>query len=201
MESNSIPLLIVISGCSGVGKDTILLRMKNQSLPYYFAITATSRPKRPGEIDGVDYHFLQRPEFEKMIENDEFFEWAHVYDNLYGVPRKTIAQAMAEGKDAIVKVDIQGAAAIKHLEPKSVSIFLSPPSMEELRQRLVGRHTESEANLELRLQTAYKEMESQDSFDHIVISRNNQIDQAISDIEDIIAAEKIVNNRQVNLYE
>jgi len=201
VERNNNPLLVVISGCSGVGKDTILLRMKELSLPYYFAVTATSRPKRPGEIDGVDYHFIEKPKFEKMIENDEFFEWAHVYDNLYGVPKRTVAQAIAEGKDAIVKVDIQGAATIKRIEPEAVSIFLAPPSMEELKQRLVGRHTESEADLELRLQTAQKEMESQDSFDHIVTSHNNQIDQVISDIDDIITAEKSRQKQAGDFYE
>ncbi len=131
------PLLIIISGPSAVGKDAVINGMKKKGLPFYYSITATSRPKRPGEIDGVDYHFIERAEFEKMIGNGDFLEWANVYGNLYGVPKKTTKEAMAAGKDAIVKVDIQGAAIIKKLEPNAVAIFITPPSMEELERRLV----------------------------------------------------------------
>ena len=183
-------VLVVISGCSGVGKDAILLRMKELDLSYYYAVTATSRPRRPGEVDGVDYHFIEKPVFEQMIENGEFLEWANVYDNLYGVPRKTVRQAMTEGKDAIVKVDIQGAATIKSIMPEAITIFSAPPSLEELQRRLIERKTESGADLELRLKTAQKEMESIPLFDHVVVSHNNGIDQAIVDIEAIIMREK-----------
>jgi len=183
-------VLVVISGCSGVGKDAILVRMKELGLSYFYAVTATSRPKRPGEIDGVDYHFINKPAFEKMMENGEFLEWANVYGNLYGVPKRTVREAMAEGKDAIVKVDIQGAATIKNIMPEAITIFIAPPSLEELQRRLVKRKTESGTDLELRLETAQKEMESIPLFDYVVVSHNNAIDQAIADIEAIIVAGK-----------
>lgn len=190
MDKNTKPLLIVISGCSGVGKDAILIRMKELELPYFFAITATSRSRRPGETDGVDYQFIEKIDFEKMIENGDFLEWANVYGNLYGVPKSTVRMAMSEGKDAIVKVDIQGANTIKRIEPSAVTIFISPPSMDELERRLKQRKTESGTDINLRLKTAQEEMETRYEFDHVVVSHNNGIDKAISDIEDIIAAER-----------
>lgn len=190
MDKNKKPLLVVISGCSGVGKDAILVRMKELGLSYFFAVTATSRQQRPGEIDGIDYQFIEKDRFEEMIENGDFLEWANVYGNLYGVPKTTVEKAMNEGKDAIVKVDIQGAATIKRVAPDAVTIFISPPSMEELERRLVQRKTESGTDLELRLKTAQKEMESQPKFDHVVVSYNNGIDQAIAEIEAIIESEK-----------
>ncbi|GEM_PF-186263 len=190
MTENTNPLLIIISGPSGVGKDAILIKMKEKGLPFYYSVTATSRPQRPGEVDGVDYHFIDRTEFEKMIGDGEFLEWASVYGNLYGVPKNAIKQAMAEGKDAIVKVDIQGAATIKRLEPEAISIFISPPSMEELERRLRKRKTESGTNLELRLKTATEEMESRDTFDYTVVSQRKRIDDAISEIEAVIKNEK-----------
>ena len=117
MDKNKKPLLVIISGCSGVGKDAILVRMKEWGLSYFFAVTATSRQQRPGEIDGIDYQFIEKDRFEEMIENGDFLEWANVYGNLYGVPKTTVEKAMKEGKDAIVKVDIQGAATLKRLFP------------------------------------------------------------------------------------
>jgi len=190
VDKNLKSLLVVISGCSGVGKDAILVRMKELGLPYFYAVTATSRQQRPGEVDGVDYQFIEKDRFEEMIENGELLEWANVYGNLYGVPKTTVQRAMKEGKDAIVKVDIQGSATIKRVAPDAVTIFISPPSMEELQRRLVQRKTESGTDLELRLKTALKEMDSISTFDHVVVNHNNGIDKAISDIEDIIADEK-----------
>jgi len=184
------PLLVVISGCSGVGKDAILARMKERGLPFFYAVTATSRPMRPGERDGVDYYFLSREEFERMVQQGEFLEWANVYGNLYGVPKRTVRQALAEGRDAIVKVDVQGAATIKRMEPEAVLIFIAPPSMEELERRLRERKTESGTDLALRLETAKKEMEEMPLFDHVVISHNEGIDQAIDEILAIVEKER-----------
>ncbi len=184
------PLLIVLTGPSGVGKDAIVSRMKEREMPFFYAVTATSRSRRPGEIDGIDYYFIDRSEFERMIDNNEFLEWANVYGNLYGVPSKTVDQAMAKGKDAIVKVDIQGAATIKKLKPEAITIFVAPPSMEELARRLEERKTESETDLDLRLKTAQNEMDSSDSFDYVVISWKDGVDKAISEIMSIINEEK-----------
>jgi len=183
-------LLLILSGPSGVGKDALLTRMKELGVPLFYSVTATSRPRRPREVDGVDYHFIEKPRFEQMIRDGEFLEWANVYGNLYGVPRKMIEDAVAAGRDAIVKVDIQGAATIKRLKPEAISIFIAPPSMDELQRRLVERKTETGADLNLRLKTAQGEMETASSFDHVVISHNNRIDEAIREIEFIIEREK-----------
>ena len=190
MAKKARPLLIIISGPSGVGKDAVLTAMKKAEKPYFFAVTATTRPQRSGEIDGVDYHFVKKEEFMRMIENKELLEWANVYGNLYGVPKQPIENALREGRDAIVKVDIQGAATIKRNKPKAVSVFIAPPSMEELQRRLMDRKTESWTSLDLRLKTARKEMGKRSSFDYVVISPNDKIDQVISEIETIIQIEK-----------
>ena len=182
--------MIVISGPSGVGKDAILARMKQAGKPYFFAVTATTRPQRKGEIDGVDYYFVSKETFKQMIEREELLEWATVYGNLYGIPRKPVEQALSDGKDVIVKVDIQGAATIKRIEPEAILIFVSPSSMEELQRRLTERKTESGTDLELRLETAQEEMKSLPSFDHIVVNKEDGLDGAISQIETAIQTGK-----------
>jgi guanylate kinase len=187
---NITPLLIVISGPSGVGKDTLLSRMKQMGHPFFYAVTATTRPQRPGETDGVDYHFINRVQFTEMIEAGELLEWANVYGNLYGVPKMLVQQALNQGKDVIVKIDVQGAASIRRIAPETLLIFLSPPSTEELKRRLRERKTEETGDLELRLKTAQKEMESLPWFDHVVVNEKDGLDLAISQIQAIITAEK-----------
>ncbi|MBT9163788.1 MAG: Guanylate kinase [Chloroflexi bacterium] len=188
--SSTTPLLIVVSGPSGVGKDALLCQMKDLGYPYFFAVTATTRPQRPGETDGVDYHFITEAKFTDMIEKGELLEWANVYGNLYGIPKKPVEQALVEGKDVIVRIDVQGAATIKRIAPHASLIFVSPPSMEELQRRLRERKTESPADLELRLKIAQREMETLPSFDYVVVSQKDGMDVAISQIEAIITAEK-----------
>ena len=188
MSSNR--LLIVLSGPSGVGKDALLRRMKEQKYPFHYVVTVTSRPRREGERDGVDYRFVSQREFQQMIDNGELLEWANVYGNYYGVPRKEISQALSKGKDVIVKVDVQGAATIKRILPQAVCIFLRPPSMEELERRLRQRHSESAKDLALRLRKAEEEMKSLPLFDHVLTSYQGKLDEAISQIQSIVAAEK-----------
>jgi guanylate kinase len=188
--SGANPLLIVLSGPSGVGKDAVLAGIKRRSYPLHYAVTATTRPRRKKETDGVDYHFVSKAEFEKMIENGELLEWANVYGNLYGVPKSELQRAMGEGKDMIVKVDVQGAATIKKTVPQAVFIFLAPPSMEDLKERLKQRKTESVVDLEVRIEAAEKEMNSLSMFDYVVVNHKDGIEQAISQIESIITAEK-----------
>ena len=188
MSSNR--LLIVLSGPSGVGKDALLRRMKEQKYPFHYVVTVTSRPRREGERDGVDYRFVSQREFQQMIDNGELLEWANVYGNYYGVPRKEISQALSKGKDVIVKVDVQGAATIKRILPQAVFIFLRPPSMEELERRLRQRHSESARDLALRLRKAEEEMKSLPLFDHVLTSYQGKLDEAISQIQSIVAAEK-----------
>ena len=184
------PLLIVLSGPSGVGKDVVLEGFKKRDFPMHYAVTATTRPRRKKETDGVDYHFVSKAEFENMIEKGELLEWANVYGNLYGVPKSELRQAMDKGKDVIVKVDVQGAATIKKTVPQAVFIFLVPPSMEDLNKRLEQRKTESSIDLEVRIKAAEKEMNSLSMFDYVVVNHKDGIGQAISQIESIITAEK-----------
>jgi guanylate kinase len=188
MSSNR--LLIVLSGPSGVGKDALLRKMKEQKYPFHYVVTVTSRPRREGERDGVDYRFISQREFQQMIDNGELLEWANVYGNYYGVPRKEISQALSKGKDVIMRVDVQGAATIKRILPQAVSIFLRPPSMEELERRLRQRHSESAKDLALRLREAEEEMKSLPLFDHVLTSYQGKLDEAISQIQAIVAAEK-----------
>jgi guanylate kinase len=188
MSSNR--LLIVLSGPSGVGKDALLRKMKEQKYPFHYVVTVTSRPRREGERDGVDYRFISQREFQQMIDNGELLEWANVYGNYYGVPRKEISQALSKGRDVIVKVDVQGAATIKRILPQAVFIFLRPPSMEELERRLRQRHSESAKDLALRLRKAEEEMKSLPLFDHVLTSYQGKLDELISQIQAIVAAEK-----------
>jgi guanylate kinase len=189
-EKRNQPLLIVLSGPSGVGKDTVINRMKGLGRPFHYVVTATTRPRRSGEKDGVDYHFLSREEFQRLLEDNEFVEWAEVYGHHYGVPRNEITSALGQGKDVIVKVDVQGAATLKKLVPQAVFIFLIPPSRTELEKRLRKRHSESEADLAMRLRKAEEEMSKASLFDHVIINHEDRIDEVVSQIEAIIAAEK-----------
>ncbi len=188
--SGSNPLLIVLSGPSGVGKDAVLNGIKRRGCPLHYTVTATTRPRRPGEKDGVDYHFIAKTEFERMIGKNELVEWANVYGNLYGVPKWELQQALARGQDVIVKVDVQGATTIKRIVPQAVFIFLAPPSMEDLKERLKQRKTESKIDLELRIKAAQEEMNSLPMFDYVVVNQRNGVELAVSQIESIITAEK-----------
>lgn len=184
------PLLVVLSGPSGVGKDSALAELKKLDRPWYFAVTATTRPQRPGERDGVDYNFLDPDTFARMKERDEFLEYAEVYGRWYGVPRHQVRMGLKSGKDVILKLDVQGAATVRRLVPEAVSIFMAPASLDELRRRLAQRMTESSPEMQLRLQVAQEELARISDFDYRVINRDGQLDQAISDIDAIIAAEK-----------
>ena len=184
------PLLIVISGPSGVGKDAVLAKMKESGRPFHYVVTATTRPRRRGERDDSDYHFVSKEEFEELIKNRELLEWANVYGNLYGVPKRQIQQALAQGRDVIVKVDVQGAATIKSILPQAAFIFLAPPSLAELERRLKERETESAEEFELRMKTARGEMNALSMFDYVVTNHQDQIEATITQIEAIISAEK-----------
>ena len=184
------PLLIVLSGPSGVGKDAVLVRMKESDYPLNYITTLTTRSRRPNEKDGVDYHFTSAEKFRVMMENNELLEHAHVYGNWYGVPRQSVKQALDAGQDTIVRVDVQGAANIKKLLPKAVFIFLMPPSIEDLFTRLKSRRTESEKEMTLRLKTAEDEIKQLPLFDYTVINHWNEINRATDEIKSIITAEK-----------
>ena len=182
--------MIVISGPSGVGKDAILARMKELKRPFYHTITATTRPQRAGERDGQDYYFLSEIKFKEMVERCEFLEWANVYGNWYGVPRHQVEEALSRGQDVIIKVDVQGATTIKGLIPQAVFIFLTPPSLEGLAQRLRQRETESSIDVALRMEKAQEEMKCLSLFDYAVVNRQDKVDLAVAQIDAIITAEK-----------
>jgi guanylate kinase len=186
----SKPLLIVLSGPSGAGKDAILSRMKKSGSPARFITTVTTRPRRAEEKNNVDYHFVSVEGFKKMLKNKELLEWANVYGNWYGVPKALVKQALAKGQDIIVKVDIQGAATIKKIVPQAVFIFIAPPSMKALLRRLSERQTESPFDLALRLKTAGEEMKKLPLFDYAVVNRQGKIDLVVTEIEAIITAER-----------
>ena len=180
------PILLILSGPSGVGKDAVLSRMRDLGEPYHFTVTTTTRTKRNGETDGKDYIFVSQAEFRAQMEQDGFLEWAEVYGNYYGVPRNQVKTALKKGKDVIVKIDVQGAKTIKSLAPNALYIFLAPPSMDQLEKRLKERMTESPASLKIRFETAAEEMKSAGWFDHVVINHEDQLDLAVAEIQNVV---------------
>ena len=175
-------------------------KIASQAHPLEFIVTVTTRPPRANEQNGIHYHFVSDAEFQKMIDGNELLEWANVYGNMYGPPRAPIKEALENGKDVVVKVDVQGVATIKAVLPQAVFIFLAAPSMEELESRLKLRQTETPSDLNLRLKTAEEELAQLPLFDYIVYNRRGEINRAVADIEAIITAEKCrVTPRELNL--
>jgi guanylate kinase len=195
-----VPLLVVISGPSGVGKDTVLMRMRELGLPFHFVVTANSRPMRPGEIDGFDYHFVSRSRFEEMIASDELLEWANVYGDYKGIPKFEVRKAFASGRDVVLRINVDGAATIKRIAPEALFIFIAPGSMTELRHRLEIRRTENAEALERRFALAQHEMEQLNLFDYVVLNHEARLDECVGQIRAIMMAEKQrVQPRQVSL--
>ena len=184
------PLLVVLSGPSGVGKDAALAELKGLNRNWHFVVTATTRPQRPGEREGIDYIFLDDDTFLAMKDRAEFLECAQVYGRWYGVPRSQVLQGFQEGKDVILKIDVQGADTVRRLAPGAVFIFMLPGSFQELRNRLAGRMTESSPEMDLRLKTAGEEMKRASEFDYRVVNREGNLTGAVTDIDAIITAEK-----------
>ncbi|MSQ11581.1 MAG: guanylate kinase [Dehalococcoidia bacterium] len=187
--AHASPLLVVLSGPSGVGKDSVLGRLKELGHPYHFIITATTRAPRPAERDGVDYFFLSEHAFGKLRQRGELLEWARVYNHEYGVPKDQVRKAITEGKTILVRTDIQGASSIKSLVPEAVLIFLKPSSIEELERRVRQRGPIKPADLKLRLLTARQEMKRAADFDYVVVNRKDQLDRTVAAVEAIITAE------------
>ncbi len=185
----SSPLLIVISGPSGVGKDTVIQRMKERNLPIHFVVTATTRPPRPDERHGVDYFFVSREAFARMIEEDELLEYAIVYGDYKGIPKQQVREALASGKDVIMRIDVQGAATVRKLAPEAVLIFLTTETEEELVRRLERRKTESPEDLKLRIATARQELKRMHEFDYVVVNREFALEETVDTIIAIIDAE------------
>lgn len=183
------PLLLVISGPSGVGKDATLQALKKRDLPLHYVITATTRLPRSGEVDGKDYFFYEKEEFEKMIEDGELLEHAIVYEDYKGIPKQQIRQAMASGLDVILRVDVQGAAKLRELCPDAVLIFLLPSSVEEWHDRLNHRRSETAQSMKIRLETIQRELEYLSMFDYMVVNEHNKLEEAVDTIVEIINVE------------
>jgi len=187
LEKNS--LMLVISGPSGVGKDTVLRALKKSRLPIYHVITANTRKPRPDEREGVDYFFISRQKFEEMIHHDELLEYSKVYDDYKGVPKSQIKSAIESGKDIILRLDVQGAEKIKALYPEAVLIFLIPSDEKEWLKRLGGRTHSHDRDLETRMNTVNEELQRTKNFDYIVVNAQNKLGDTIHIIESIIVAE------------
>jgi len=194
------PLLIVISGPSGVGKDTILQRMKERRLPFHFVVTATTRPARADEVHGRDYFFISKDEFAEMIEKDELLEYAIVYNDYKGIPKQQVREALASGKDVVMRIDVQGAAKIRSLTNGAVLIFITTRSEDEMVERLRARKTETPEGLRLRIATARKELGRMREFDYCVANHDMALDTTVDKISAIIEAEHSrVTQREVKL--
>ena len=183
------PLLVVISGPSGVGKDSVVQKMKERGVKFHFVITATTRAPRPDEENGIDYYFVSPAAFTEMIEKGELLEYAMVYDDYKGIPKEQVRHALASGQDVVLRVDVQGAETIRKLCTDALMIFLTVEDEEEMAVRLRKRHTESEASLRLRVVTARKELQRIQDFDYIIVNRATRLDETVDKILAIILAE------------
>lgn len=188
-EPQRNPLLIVISGPSGIGKDAVVGLLQKETPDTHFVITMTSRAPRKEETHGKDYFFVSREAFEAHIEADELLEYAKVYSDYKGIPKSQVREAFASGKDVIMRLDVQGAMTIRKLCPDAVLIFLTASSKEEWMKRLIDRRSETPDELELRIKTAEKEYALIDQFDYLVVNSHMHLDQTIMDIQSIIRTE------------
>jgi guanylate kinase len=194
------PLLIVISGPSGIGKDAVVGLLRKTNPDTHFVVTVNSRPPRPDEVDGRDYFFVSREKFEAMIEAGELLEHAKVYSDYKGIPKSQVREALASGKDVIMRLDVQGAMTIRKICPEAVLIFLTASSREEWVNRLLERRSETPEELELRFNTAAQEYAMIDQFDYLVVNSEDHLDKTIEDIQAIIRAEHLrTNPRKVEL--
>ena len=197
-DNSNTSLMVVISGPSGVGKDTVLEQMKLLPRQWHYIVTATTRPKRQGERDGVDYFFMSLEEYAETYEEGGFLESAEVYGRYYGVPKSQADEAMNRGMDVIVKTDVQGAMTLRSKIDNALLIFIAPPSSQELGRRLRERKSEAEEDLQRRIETANSEMLMQDEFDYVVVNYDNKVEDVVTEIDRIIETEK--NKRMPERY-
>ncbi|RKQ37429.1 guanylate kinase [Oceanobacillus halophilus] len=191
-------ILFILSGPSGVGKGTVRKRLFEKATDLQYSISMTTRDRRPGEEDGVDYFYKSKEEFEQLIEENELLEYAKYVNNYYGTPRKYVEETLAKGYDVFLEIEVQGAMQVKKNFPEGVFIFLFPPSLEELKNRILGRGTESNDLVLNRLKEARKEIEMMDAYDYVVV--NDQVDHAVSKIESIIQSEHLKRERIAKQY-
>ena len=195
-------LLVIISGPSGVGKDTIIeaLAKRPRDPDYHYVVTCTTRRPRPGEVPGVSYQFLSQQQFRALREAGELLEANQVHGNWYGTPRREVARALADGHDVILKIDVQGARVVKGRVPDALLVFLVPPTLEALFQRLRSRATETADELEIRQRNAAIELARQGDYDRVVVNETGEVDRTAAEIEAIIEQEKRRNgDRQIRI--
>ena len=183
------PLLIVISGPSGAGKDTVMQRMKERGMPFHFVVTATTRAMRANEAHGRDYWFISNEEFARMIDEDELIEHAIVYGDYKGIPKQQVREALASGMDVVMRLDVQGAETVRRLAPEALLIFITTESEGALVNRLETRQTETANSLAIRIATARKELKRVEAFDYVIVNRDFHLDASVDSIRAIIDAE------------
>ena len=192
------PLVVVISGLSGVGKDAVLDGIEERGHPFHRVVTVTTRAPRADEQNGVHYHFVSEDEYREMVDAGELLEHAEVYGRLYGVPEQEIREPLSRGQDVFLRTDVQGAEAIKEKMPEVVLIFLVAASMEELRKRLISRGRDSPQEIEKRLRDVPEEIARLPRFDYVVVNRDSRLDETVEQVIDIISAEKRRTSRLRN---
>lgn len=191
-------LMFILSSPSGAGKTTIARRLLNEDNEIRLSVSVTTRPMRPGEIDGKDYHFVSQDTFDRMVEEDEFYEWAHVFDHCYGTPKSQIRAGLKAGEDFLFDIDWQGTQQLYQKDQQDVvRVFLLPPSIEELRRRLNGRATDSEDVIQARMDRARAEISHWDGYDYVVV--NDDIDMCFEKVRQILEAERMRRQRQTGL--
>ncbi|WP_301169216.1 guanylate kinase [Brevibacillus nitrificans] len=191
-------LLLILSGPAGVGKGTVCKALRERMPELVYSVSATTRSPRPGEVDGVNYFFKSKEEFQRMIEQDELLEWAEYVGNFYGTPRQFVDEMLSLGKDVILEIEVQGALQVKDRFPQGTFLFLAPPDLNELENRIVGRGTETEEIIRKRMEVARAEIELMDHYDYVVV--NDVIESACDRIQAIITAEHLKKERQVHKY-
>ncbi len=190
------PLLVIIAGPSGAGKDSVVKRMRELHYPFHFVVTTTDRPARPGEVNGLDYHFVSTATFDKMIADDELFERAVVYGQHKGIPKAQVREALSSGVDVIMRLDVQGAATVRRLMPEALTIFLVPPSLDVLIDRLRRRGRVSPQQVFKRLDSVLEEIRCIREFNYVVVNRQGHLDETVRQIAAIISAEKCCTARR-----
>lgn len=192
-------LLVVVSGPSGTGKGTLLNNIRQKENNIKFSVSATTREPRDGEVEGVNYFFKTHEEFDSMIKKGELVEWVKYCDNYYGTPKRCIEDTIKSGLDCLLEIEVEGALNIKSIYPDCVSIFILPPSFDELRRRIEGRGTEKPEAIQKRMEKAVKEMKFVDKYDYVVV--NDDIEEAVNSIKCILASEKLKLCRNINILE
>lgn len=192
-------VLVVISGFSGAGKGTVMKRLLEKYNNYALSISATTRNMRPGEEEGISYFFKTKDEFEDMIKEDRLIEYAKYVDNYYGTPKDYVVSKLNEGKDVILEIEIQGAMQVKEKNPDAILVFITPPSAEELKNRLIGRNTEDINTVNKRLSRAFEESKSMKEYDYILV--NDTVEECVDDLNRIISAEHFKSARNSSLID